>query len=52
MRVEIEYLTDAFCENGYDRKILQKIINNFEKKTFRININNNNNNTDKSQTIT
>ena len=39
-----------FCENGHDRKTLQKIINNFEKKTC---VNNNNNiNTDKKQTIT
>ena len=28
----MEYLTDIFCENGYDRKTLQKIINSFEKK--------------------
>ena len=26
-------MTDMFCENGYDRKTFQKIINNFEKKT-------------------
>ena len=32
LRTEIEYLTDMFCENGYDRKTLQKIINVFEKK--------------------
>ena len=38
-----------FCENEHDRKTLQKIINNFEKKTRSIN--NNNNNTDKKQTI-
>ena len=48
MRTEIDYLTDIFCENGHDRKTLQKIINNFEKKTCSIN---NNNNTDKKQTI-
>ena len=33
LREEIEYLTDIFCENGHDRKTLQKIINSFEKKT-------------------
>ena len=26
MREEIEYLTDIFCENGHDRKTLEKII--------------------------
>ena len=51
LRVEIEYLTDIFCENGRDRKTLQKIVNNFEKKTRSIN-NANNNNTAKKQTIT
>ena len=50
MKEEIEYLTDIFCENGHDRKTLQKIINSFENKTFGIN--NNNNNTNKKQTIT
>ena len=50
LKAEIEYLTDMFCENGHDRKILQKIINNFEKKTRSFN-NNNNNNTDKKHTI-
>ena len=33
LREEIEYLTDIFCENGHDRKTLQKIINSFEKKS-------------------
>ena len=48
----MEYLTDIFCENGHDRKILKKIINDFEKKT-RTNINtNNNNNNNKKQTTT
>ena len=51
LRSEIEYLTDIFCENGLDRKTLQKIINSFEKKTRNTN-NNNNNNTNKKQTIT
>ena len=51
LRTEIQYLTDIFCENGHDRKTLQKIINNFEKKTHGTN-NNNNNNTNKKQTIT
>ena len=50
MREEIEYLTDIFCENGHDRKTLQKIINSFEKKTRGTN--NNNNNTNKKQTVT
>ena len=44
LRVEIEYLTDIFCENGHDRKTLQKIVNNFEKKTRSINNDNNNTN--------
>ena len=35
--------------NGHDRKTLQKIINNFEKKTRSIS--NNNNNPDKKRTI-
>ena len=43
MREEIGYLTDIFCENGHDRKTLQKIINSFEKK-IRGTSNNNNNN--------
>ena len=48
MKEEIEYLTDIFCENGHDKKI----INEFEKKT-RTTINTtNNNNTNKKQTIT
>ena len=51
LRAEIQYLTDKFCENRHDRKTLQKIINNFEKKTHSTN-NNNNNNTNKKQTIT
>ena len=42
--MEIEYLIDTFCENGHDRLILQKIINNFEKKIPSTNSNNNNNN--------
>ena len=50
LRVKIEYLTDIFCENGHDRKTLQKIINNFGKKT-RSTSNKNNNNTNKKQTI-
>ena len=33
LREELEHLTDIFCENGHDRKTLQKIINSFEKKT-------------------
>ena len=55
LREEIEYLTDIFCENEHDRKTLQKIINNVEKKTRGTNNNNNdnnnNNNTNKKQTI-
>ena len=51
LRAEIQYLTEIFCENGHDRKTLQKIINSFGKKTHDPNnINNNNNN--KKQTIT
>ena len=50
MRAEIQYLTDIFCENGHDRKTLQKIINNFEKKTHGTS-NNNNNNTNKKQQL-
>ena len=50
--VEVVYLTDIFCENGHDRKTLQKIINSFEKKTCGPNNNNNNSNTNKKQTIT
>ena len=38
------------CKIGHDGRILQKTINNFEKKTRSIN--KNNNNTDKKQTIT
>ena len=54
LREEIEYVTATFCENGHDRKTLQKIINSFEKKTRDINNNNNNNNnnTNKKQTVT
>ena len=44
---EKEYLTDIFCENGHDRKILQKMVNSFEKKTRGSNNNNNKNNTNK-----
>ena len=51
LRAEIQYLTDIFCENGHDRKTLQKIINDFEKKGHSTN-NNNNDNTSKKQTIT
>ena len=51
LRAEIQYLTDIFCENGHDRKQLQKIINNFEKKSHSTN-NNNNSNTNKKKTIT
>ena len=50
MKKEIEYLTDIFCENGHDKKTLQKIINSFEKKARGTN--NNNNNTNKKQTVT
>ena len=39
-----------FGENRHDRKTLQNIINNFEKKTRSLN--NSNNNTDKKGTIT
>ena len=49
--MEIEYLSDIFCENGHDRKTLKKI-NDFEKKTRSTNRNNNNNNTNKKQRIT
>ena len=41
LRAGIEYLTDMFCENEYDQKTLQKIINNFEKKTRSLNNTNN-----------
>ena len=51
LRAEIEYMTDMFCGNGYDWKTIQKIINNFGKKTNRIN-NNSNNKTDKKQALT
>ena len=40
-----------FCENGFDQETLQKMINNFDKKTRSID-NNDNNKTDKKQTIT
>ena len=50
LRVEIEYLTDIFCENGHDRKTLKKINNDFEKKTRTTNnTTNNNNNTNEKQ---
>ena len=51
MKAETEYLTDIFCENGHDKKILKKIINKFKKKTPNTN-NSNNNNTNKKETIT
>ena len=44
-------MTDIFCENGFDQETLQKIINNFGKKSRSID-NNDNNKTDKKQTIT
>ena len=44
LKTEIEYFTNMFSKNGYDQKTLQRIINNFEKKTRSI-INNNNSNT-------
>ena len=50
MRAETEFLTDMLCENEYHRKTLQKIINNFEKKTRSID--KSNDNTDKKQTFT
>ena len=40
-----------FCENGYDKKTLLKIINSLEKKTRGVNNNNNNNNTNKKQQL-
>ena len=53
LRTEIEYLTGIFCENGHDRKPLQKIINSFEKKIRGTNNNdNNNNNSNKKQRVT
>ena len=51
MGAEIEYLTDIFCENGYERKTLKKIINDSEKKTRTTNNNNNNNTNKKKKTI-
>ena len=36
LRAEMEYLTNTFCENGHDRKTLQKIINNYEKITQKV----------------
>ena len=51
MRAAIVYLADIFYKNGHDRKTLQKIINNFEKKTCSTN-SNNDNNTNKKKTIT
>ena len=52
-RAKIEYLADIICESRHNRKTLQEIINNFEKKTCIANDNNNNNNsnTDKKHTI-
>ena len=44
-------MTETFCENGLDRKTLQKIINNFEEKT-RSASNNDNNNTYKKEALT
>ena len=53
LRAEIEYRTDIFCENGHDRKTLQKMIHSFQKKTHDSNNNNNNkNNANKKQIIT
>ena len=52
LRVGTEYLTDMFAKmdtKNINKKLLQKIINNFEKKTRTIS---DNNNTDKKQTIT
>ena len=50
---EIEYPTDILCEIEHNRKILQKMINSFEKKTRDSNNNNNNkNNANKKQIIT
>ena len=51
LRAEIEYLSDMFCKTGHDRKTLQKIINNFEKKTRSCN-SKKSNKTHKNQTIT
>ena len=55
---QIEYLNDIFCETGHGRKILQKIINTFDKRTCGANDNSNNNNnnsyynnTNKNQTV-
>ena len=50
MRAEIEYVTYIFYENGYDQKTLQKIFNNFEKKTHSTNNNNDNNNNNNNTT--
>ena len=50
LRAKIEYMTDIFRENGHDRKTLQTIITNFEKKTRSTN-NDNNNNTNKKERI-
>ena len=53
LRVGTEYLTDMFAKmdtKNINKKLLQKIINNFEKKTRTIS--DNNKNTDKKQTIT
>ena len=51
MNAEIGYLTDTLYENEYDRKTLQKVINNFENKTRSIS-SNSDNSTDKKQIIT
>ena len=48
LREEIGYLTDIFCENGHDKKTLQKIINSFEKKIRDTSNNNNNDNNNNS----
>ena len=50
LNAEIEYLTDTLYENEYDRKTLQKMINNFENKTRSIS-SNSNNSIDKKQII-
>ena len=51
LNAEIGYLTDTLYENEYDRKTLQKVINNFENKTRSIS-SNSDNSTDKKQIIT
>ena len=47
----MEYLTNIFCENRYDLKILEKVIHNFKNGTYNIN-NNNNSTTDKKNHLT